>query len=339
MTDVDQTLLVRLRERLGIARASLRTERKHLERLLKRLDGDAAQAQGAGVLREMGEVLKVQQRNLPRGAERVVLPVPWDPPRTVEVELRRDLSPAANVERMFRRARGFELGLRGIAQRQEAAAARLVQVTALAEALAALMAEAEALPAPDPLAQRLLEKRAEVLRSGVLALRLKVDAAPEIAPEAQKVVRKAGGALPAGVELFSAPSGRPVLAGRNATANDALVTRLMRGRDLWFHVRDQTGAHVVLRADAKKPSEEADIQACAMLAAHLSGVAKGDRVEVQCVVGKHVRKVKGAPAGSVYVSEGRTLRVEVQAAVVDAFYARRAPGYLQSKLRKTVAPN
>jgi hypothetical protein len=40
--------------------------------------------------------------------------------------------------------------------------------------------------------------------------------------------------------------------------------------------------------------------------------------------GKGVRKVKGAAAGSVYVSGERALRVEVEAAVVDGFYARRA---------------
>lgn len=323
MNEIRAGLVERLRVRLGIARMSLRTERKHLERLLKRLGADEARAQGAEHLREMGEVLKLQLRDVPRGAERVVLPVPWDPPRTVEVELRRDLSPAANVERMFRRARGFEKGLRLIAERRAAAMLRLDQVAALAQALAALTLAAESPAVADRLVCHDLEMRGESIRSATLALRLRVDAAPALAPEVRKVVRKAGGALPKGVQLFCAPSGRPVFVGRSAPANDALVTRILRGRDLWFHVRDQTGAHVVLRVDTKKAAEEQDICACAMLAAHLSGVAKGDRAEVQCVPGKHVRKVKGAPAGSVYVSQGRTVRIEVQAAAVDAFYARR----------------
>ncbi|MBI5608407.1 MAG: hypothetical protein HY902_05960, partial [Deltaproteobacteria bacterium] len=42
---------------------------------------------------------------------------------------------------------------------------------------------------------------------------------------------------------------------------------------------------------------DAEVRACAMLAAHLSGLAKGDRAEVSVCAGKGVKKVKGAPAG------------------------------------------
>ena len=312
-------------ERLRVARASLKTERKHLERLLGRLDADAVQAQGAELMREMGEILKVQLGAVPRGAERVELPVPWDPPRVVTVELRRELSPSANVERLFRRARGFERGLRLIAERREVAVARLAQVQQLAAALVVLVDRIEHPGAEPVLDGRACKAQVESMREAVRALHLKVDLAPPPSQESAKIVRNAGGSLPEGVQLFSAPTGRTVLVGRSASANDALVTRLLRGRDLWFHVRDRTGAHVVLRTHPKSPADEGDIRACAMLAAHLSGIAKGDRIDVQCVPGKLVRKVKGAAPGSVYVGPGRTVRVDVEAAVIDAFYARRPP--------------
>lgn len=312
-------------ERLRVARASLKTERKHLQRLLGRLDADAAQAQGAELMREMGEILKIQLGAVPRGAERVELPVPWDPPRLVVVELRRDLSPAANVERLFRRARGFERGLRMIAERREVAVARLALVQQLGDELATLVDRIEH-PGPEQVLEaRACKAQIEAMREAVRALRLKVDLAAPPSQESAKIVRNAGGSLPEGVQLFSAPTGRSVLVGRSASANDALVTRLLRGRDLWFHVRDRTGAHVVLRTLAKAPADQGDIRACAMLAAHLSGIAKGDRIDVQCVPGKLVRKVKGAAPGSVYVGPGRTVRVDVDAAIIDAFYARRPP--------------
>lgn len=315
-----QERLAQLDERTAIARASLKSENKRLKRLLQRLAVDEVAARQAPQLREQGEVLKVQMHAVPRGADRVVLSLPWQPDRPIEVHLLRDLSPAQNVERLFRRARGFDQGLRIITERLAAAADRLVEVEALQARMADLRAAAQA-PAAS-VAE--IGKRAELWRKDVRALRLLIDEKPTAPPpEVRKVVR--GGELPAGVQRFTSPLGRMVLAGRNASANDSLCTRLLRGRDRWFHVRDQTGAHVVLRLDGKIAPPEAELRACAILCAHLTGIAKGDSAEVTCAEGRHVRKVKGSAVGSVYVSDERVLRVIVDPAVVDAFYERLPP--------------
>jgi predicted ribosome quality control (RQC) complex YloA/Tae2 family protein len=323
------TALERVREEIGLARASLRTDAKHQQRLIQRLEADDQKASEAPVLRDQGEVLKTQLAAVPRGADRVVLAVPWEPERTVTVELKRDLSPAQNLERLFRRARGLEKGAAIIAERWAAAHDRLGRVQDLAAKIDGLLARvaAEAPPvegAANPSLGVWL-REARQLREATRGLRLKVETVPATSVVEKRIVRKAGGALPEGVQLFSSPAGRPVLVGRSAAGNDALVTRLLRGRDLWFHVQDRPGAHVVLRVDGKVAPEEAELRACAMLAAHLSGIEKGDRIEVTCAPGNGVRKVKGAPPGMVYLSGGRGLRVDVDAAVVDGFYTRRPP--------------
>ncbi len=321
-----------LAERTAVARQSLKTEVAKLKRLLQNLAQDQLRADQAGELRLAGEVLKGQLGQVPRGAATWSGVVPWAPDQALTVSLRPDLSAAENVAKIFQRARGLAAGARIIAERRGATEVRLQQVADVQAAWALLLARAQRWQAATTQEREQLDDRpcalfrdADAWLQQVRALRLKVGG--EHKPDAvqRQIARKAGAELPKGVELFRSPEGRPVLVGRSALGNDALVTRLLRGRDLWFHVRDQTGAHVVLRLEGQGAPSDAELRACAMLAAHLSGLAKGDRAEVSVCPGKGVKKVKGAPAGSVYIRGERALHVTLDAAVIDGFYARRPP--------------
>ncbi len=255
---------------------------------------------------------------VPRGADRVTLPAPWLPEGSVEVLLRRDLSPAANMERMFKRARAFERAIGDIEQRLLRSKGRLRDLEGLAE-------ELDRLEHLDGVEQGRWDAVFE--QASALGLRLQ-PAQHTSLDRADKLLRRhnKGRArqLPSGVQRFETATGQAVLAGRNALANDALVTRLARGRDIWMHVRDHTGAHLVLRRQRREEAPDpTELSHCAMLVAHLTGLAKGERVEVTWTEAKHVRKAKGAPAGLVYISQGRTVSVRVDGAVVDAFYERR----------------
>jgi predicted ribosome quality control (RQC) complex YloA/Tae2 family protein len=304
-----------------VALQSLRTERKALTRLLARLAVDHTQAEKAPELRAQGEVLKVQLHAVPQGASEVTLCWPWLPDQPIVVQLQRELSPQQNVERLFRRARGLEQGLRMIAERQTAAQAKLAEVEQLLATLP--VSPDETAPAEVWTAWR---TAVDGWLAAVRRLRLRVARTPEPESAAErKAAKQAGRDWPKGVQRFTSPAGALVLAGRDAKANDVLVTRLMRGRDRWFHRKDQPGAHVLLRVDGKQEPVEAELRACAVLCAHLSGVDKGSVADVTMAAGRHVRKVKGSATGSVYVSEERVLRVVVEAAVVDGFYARRPP--------------
>ena len=58
------------------------------------------------------------------------------------------------------------------------------------------------------------------------------------------------------LEYYS-KDGFKILVGRNSTQNDKLTTKIASKKDIWFHVKDIHGAHVILVTDGKKPSEEA----------------------------------------------------------------------------------
>lgn len=322
MNETPPPLVERVRTETAEARRALTTERKKLTRLLEKLPADAAACAGGETLRLAGEVLKVSLERVPRGADRLTLPVPWLDGETVEVPLQRDLSPQQNLDKLFRRAKGLTLGLKIVRQREAQTQARLLAVGTQAVALDSILADAQAFDAHQPDAPRPRDVLRQVA-AWLLAVRqlgVRLQTAPKPEPDVRKVAR--GKELPDGVRLFRSPQNAVVLAGKTAEGNDALVTRLLRGRDVWLHLRDRPGAHVMLRVEGNAPAKAAEVDVCAMLAGHLSGVGKGESCDITVCAGKDVRKVKGAPAGSVYVSRERVVRVVVDGQVIDGFYAR-----------------
>lgn len=311
-----------VRQKTADGARALRRHQQKIARLQLNLQADARRAEEAPLLREMGEVLKTQLHAVAKGAKLVQLPVPWQPERTLTIALQPELSPLDNLQRIFQRAKGLQRSVAVIAERQAGAEALAARLQAHAQQLADLLQRAAAWQQAKDAQRELPEKPRQILRDaetwlqGLAALGVAIGQQPAAKPAA-----KVAKALPKGVDVFTSPGGWPVLAGRSAEGNDALVTRLLRGRDWWMHVRDSTGAHVVVVA--QKPVPDSEMLACAALCAHLSGIAKGAHAEVTVCQGKGVRKVKGAPAGSVYVSGEKSWRILVTAEIVDGFYARK----------------
>lgn len=113
------------------------------------------------------------------------------------------------------------------------------------------------------------------------------------------------------VNLYRTSDGFLAVRGKNAKANDRLLTRLAGPDDLWFHVEGGPGAHVILRRDhpgqetPQKSLEEA--AALAGLSSYRSGAGRADVIMAHVC---DVRKFKGAASGQVAVDKvERTLRV------------------------------
>lgn len=143
--------------------------------------------------------------------------------------------------------------------------------------------------------------------SAGLRRRLTQDVAPEGAPDAPVPKKYQGEA----VNLYRTSDGFLVVRGKNAKANDRLLTRLAGPHDLWFHVEGGPGAHVILRRDhpgqeiPRKSLEEA--AALAGLSSCRSGSGRADVIMAHVC---DVRKFKGAASGQVAVDKmERTLRV------------------------------
>lgn len=315
-------------ELLRVWRRASRVAQKRTKRLIGRLTRDLDKAETSDQLRAGGEALKTQLHLVAPGQNHVVLEAPWLPDGRVEVALRRELSPKANLARIFRRARGFEAARARIEH-------RLLTAMEADEALTAVLAAFDlALERGDDVDPR------EVGGLVAQARRAGAKMAQVASPKSLAKSSNAGPKLPPGVRGFQTQRGGRLFAGKDARSNDQLVRRVARGRDIWLHVRDQPGSHVVLQMKRMEAAPDSrDLLDAAILCAHLSGVRKGDTVDVAWTRAKYVRKPKGGAAGLVLVTADKTIRVKVEAAVVDALYAlqRRKTEDLAAKVVKSAA--
>ena len=107
---------------------------------------------------------------------------------------------------------------------------------------------------------------------------------------------------------FTAPDGMTILVGKNNTQNDALTFRTAAPTDLWLHVRDIPGSHVILRTDGGTPSEET-LHLAAQIAAHFSKARGSSTVPVDYTAIRFVKKPSGSVPGFVRFTHEKTLFV------------------------------
>lgn len=100
-----------------------------------------------------------------------------------------------------------------------------------------------------------------------------------------------------------------VLIGKNSKQNDYITMQKAKPEDLWFHVKDLPGSHVILRTTNKSPSETAVLTA-ARLAATFSKAYQSTKVQVDFTHRKNVWKPRGAKSGMVLYENYKTLVVE-----------------------------
>lgn len=252
------TLLKRRRKKVLRALDKLEEEKARLDALLAlKLQGEALQANLYRLADYDGE-----ERRLP---ERLVLEHPERGPLTVELDPR--LSPAANMERLFRLADKARRGFAHMARRRNELGKELARIEAgaLPEA-----SPSGGRPAPDAGAPAPLPKRWQGLAVG----------------------------------LFSTDDGFTVARGKNKKANHEMLSRAASPFDYWFHARSGPSAHVILKRDhpGQEVPERSLLQAASLCALKSAGRG-GGKVEVMYALVRDVRKIKGLDHGSVAVDQ------------------------------------
>ena len=103
--------------------------------------------------------------------------------------------------------------------------------------------------------------------------------------------------------------GFTVLVGKNNKQNDYLTTRLASKDDLWFHVKDFHGSHVILRTENKIPSQETIVK-CAELAKKYSKANQTANIMVDYSYVKFVKKPHGSKPGMVTYTNNKSIIVK-----------------------------
>ena len=210
------------------------------------------------------------------GAEGGDLIVPLDPKRT----------PVEQAERMFDRAAKMERAARIIPRRRASLEADQAYLQQLESDLRL------ALDQPEIVAVR------EALREAGY-LRQRRDRREKAPRDRSRPLR------------YLSPEGFPILVGRNARQNE-IVTFNEAGRDdLWLHVRDGPGAHVVIRCGGQ-PVPELTLNVAAQLAAWHSGQRGNGGVGVVTTPRRLVTRMAGGRPGQVHYRGEETISVTAE---------------------------
>ncbi len=295
-----------------VERTMLKLRHELEERLA--LDHEAEAAR----LYRIGELMKYELGRIPSGSTRAVLD-DYESGARIEVPLDPALSPAANMERIFRRARKM----------RRAAEYNLTRIGELEETLELLERLRGEIPGE-------FQSAGEAELDALLdAVRGACGAAADKKEGKAGAGRRGGSARSGrkkdkpGLRLRSS-DGFTLVVGRSAAENDEIYRRNLSGNDIWLHAKGLRGAHVVVKTrDGSCP--ERTIEEAALLAAHFSDGRYHDRVEVMVTEGRHLRKPPGSAPGMVVVKRWRNKVVRPDPAMarrllVEATLGKRAGG-------------
>lgn len=107
---------------------------------------------------------------------------------------------------------------------------------------------------------------------------------------------------------YQTESGADIFIGKNSKQNDYITLKVARKNDLWFHVKDSPGSHVILKGDQ---INDEDIEIAAYLAALNSSRSDDNKVDVDYTLRKNVNKAKGAKDGMVYYENFSTITIDL----------------------------
>ncbi|MEE8389175.1 MAG: NFACT RNA binding domain-containing protein [Anaerolineae bacterium] len=99
-----------------------------------------------------------------------------------------------------------------------------------------------------------------------------------------------------------------IYVGRNARQNETVTFKRAGPDDLWFHVRGQPGAHVIVKSGGQTVPEQV-VQRAAELAAFYSPARGESQVDVDVTERRFVRRVRGGHPGLVTYRNERVIRV------------------------------
>ncbi|WP_180270677.1 Rqc2 family fibronectin-binding protein [Sporanaerobium hydrogeniformans] len=108
---------------------------------------------------------------------------------------------------------------------------------------------------------------------------------------------------------FTSSTGLPIYVGKNNFQNDQLTMKFAKNNDLWLHIKDGPGSHVIVRLEHLEEIDETSLLEAATLAAYYSSGKLSSHVPIDYTLKKYVKKVPNAKPGMVIYTNFKTLFV------------------------------
>ena len=231
---------------------------------------------------KMGNLLLAAAEQVPPRAREVELQ-DWETGEPVLVPLDENLSASRNAERYFRKYKKGKVDREAV---KKAIGGIDEGITELLEQLEAL----ESIDDPD-----LLSVSAR-------------DVMEWLAPKRTAGGRKQKSAPPPHIRLEN--GGDLIYIGLNARGNRHVTFKIAAPTDLWFHVHEIPGAHVILKTAGKdQVPADSSLEIAASLAAWFSRAKNSGKIQVDYTEKKNVRSIPGSAIAHVTYVHPRTILV------------------------------
>lgn len=270
----------RSKELAGQVIKVIKNELKKDRRKVKKLNKELDDANKADQYRTRGEILTTYLGKLKPGMDSITLPNFYDDNKPLKISLSPELSPSRNAQKYFTKYDKLKASVAHVNEQLKLANAEI-------DYFENIQNQIELASPAD-----IQEIRLELQEEGYIKRKHK-----------GKKQRKVRASKP---EQFHTSDGTTVLVGKNNLQNDRLSFKTANKNEIWLHVKDIPGSHVVIRNT--NPSDETILEA-AQLAAYFSKGRDSDNVPVDYLPVKRLRKPNGAKPGFVTFTGQKTLRV------------------------------
>ena len=108
---------------------------------------------------------------------------------------------------------------------------------------------------------------------------------------------------------YISSDGFHIYVGKNNLQNEELTFRLATGNDWWFHAKDCPGSHVIVKSEGMELPDRT-FEEAGKLAAYYSKNRGSEKIEIDYVQKKHIKKPNGSKPGFVVYYTNYSLMID-----------------------------
>ncbi|CAM3032343.1 DUF814 domain-containing protein [Lactococcus hircilactis] len=255
----------------------VQNELKKNREKLKKQEKELLATENAEIYRQKGELLNTFLHLVPNDKPFVILDNYYTN-EPIEIALDLSKTPAQNAQRYFHRYQKLKQAVKFLNE-------QILNTKQTISYLESVESNLENADVPE-----IADIREELIQTGYIK---------------QKYRNKKQKMLPP--EKYRADDGTVIIVGKNNLQNEQVSFKLSRKGDLWFHVKDIPGSHVLITGNPQ-PSDET-ITFAGELAAYFSKARNSNLIQVDVLEAKKLHKPTGTAPGFVTYDREKTIRV------------------------------
>ena len=261
-------------------------------RLLKKIESqreELAESEKAQIFKTYGDMITAEIYKIKHGMTKAMLTdYSVDPPEMAEVPLDERLTPAKNAQQYYKKYKKAQSAKEILTEQIIEAEDELKYIDSVFEELARVKNREDA-----------DEIRKELSQSGYLKNKLQKQKNNGKKPKKQESVK---------LEKTVSSDGFTIYYGKNNIQNDYLTLKFADKHDIWFHVKNYPGSHVVVAAEGETVPDSTLTEAAVLAATNSK--ANGKQIAVDYAEVRYVKKPSGAKPGMVIYTNYKTAYVD-----------------------------